>query len=166
MEPNVNTRIRQESKGKEKEKEFIVHLTMDHSRLIRVRESSLPEVWGWAESGGRYSSALCPSQWPSRQSLLGGLGYTCVPAQQCPFTTHWAPQLPLHPSVVIQEEMPGRRSSLYSSSRGRAEWGRLSVRWPLRLSAVILSEESMKYEAAPHPLIVTHGACHWNNYRV
>lgn len=43
-----------------------------------------------------------------QQSLLGGLGYICVPAQRCPFTTHWVLQLPLHLSVVIQEEMPVR----------------------------------------------------------
>lgn len=31
--------------------------------------------------------------------MLGGLGYICVPAQRCPFTTHWAQQLLLHLSV-------------------------------------------------------------------
>lgn len=31
--------------------------------------------------------------WGAQQSPLEGLGYICVSAQWCPFTTHWALQL-------------------------------------------------------------------------
>ncbi|TNN72340.1 hypothetical protein EYF80_017492 [Liparis tanakae] len=72
------------------------------------RRQKVPGLWFSVASGGRWggSETIPEGRWPELQSLLGGLKYIRVPARRCLFTAHWALQLPLHLSVVTQEEVP------------------------------------------------------------
>lgn len=128
--------------------------SLDHTCLFfRVKESS--RLWFSVESGGRWASSetIPGGRWPELQSLLGGLKYIRVPARRCLFTTHWA--LPLHLSVVTQEEVP-RLSGLRGEAafiQQRKGWVSSSVRWPLHLSPDIFWEMSVKSET-PHVCIM------------